>query len=135
MKAIHTRLKALVTKTCPFQPKPKIKDPVTWVRPEIVCQVRFLDWTTDGMLRAPVFIGLRDDKVAEEVVREPQPKAATLNLSAKEAMVELNGHTLKFSNLDKVFFPRDGWKKRDLLCSITMWQTFWCPISRGGRFP
>ena len=115
MKAIHTRLKALVTKTCPFQPKPKIKDPVTWVRPEIVCQVRFLDWTTDGMLRAPVFIGLRDDKVAEEVVREPQPKATSLNLSAKEATVELNGQTLKFTNLDKVFFPKDGWKKRDLL--------------------
>lgn len=115
MKTIHTRLKPLITKTCPFHPKPKIKDPVTWVRPEVVCQVRFLDWTNDGMLRAPVFVALRDDKPAEDVVREAQPSAASLNLTGKEATVAIEGHTLKFTNLDKVFFPKDGWKKRDLL--------------------
>ena len=115
MKAIHTRLKPLVTKTYPFDPAPKIKDPVTWVRPEVVCQVRFLDWTQDGMLRAPVFVALRDDKPAKEVVRDAQPPAPSLNLSAKEATVTVDGHSLKFTNLDKVFFPKDGWKKRDLL--------------------
>ena len=115
MKAIHARLKPLITKTCPIHPKPKIKDPTTWVRPEVVCQVRFLDWTSDGMLRAPVFVGLRDDKPPDEVVREPQVPAASLNLSAKEATVTIDGHNLKFTNLDKVFYPKDGWKKRDLL--------------------
>jgi bifunctional non-homologous end joining protein LigD len=116
MKAIHARLKPLITKTCPFHPKPKIKDPVTWIKPEVVCQVRFLDWTQDGMLRAPVFVALRDDKPAEEVVREVQPlAAASLNLMGKEVTVSIDGHSLKFTNLDKVFFPKDGWKKRDLL--------------------
>jgi len=115
MKAIHTRLKPLITKTSPFHPVPKIKDPVTWVRPEVVCQVRFLDWTQDGMLRAPVFVALRDDKPAEDVVREAQPANPSLNLAGKEVTAEIEGHTLKFTNLDKVFFPKDGWKKRDLL--------------------
>jgi len=115
MKEIHSRLKPLVTKTCPLQPKPKIKDPVTWVRPEVVCQVRFLDWTQDGMLRAPVFIGLRDDKAPEEAVREVAASAPSLDLNKKEATIEIDGHSLKFTNLDKVFFPKDGWKKRDLL--------------------
>ncbi|MDO8540986.1 MAG: non-homologous end-joining DNA ligase [Opitutaceae bacterium] len=49
---------------------------VTWVRPELVCQVRFTEWTEDGMLRHPVFLGLRTDKRAREVVREAPPAPA-----------------------------------------------------------
>ena len=67
------------------------------------------------MLRASVFVALRDDKSPEDVVREPQPPPASLNLSSKEATVTIDGHSLKFTNLDKVFYPKDGWKKRDLL--------------------
>jgi bifunctional non-homologous end joining protein LigD len=43
---------------------------VTWVRPELVAQVQFTEWTEDGSLRHPVFLGLRRDKAAREVVRE-----------------------------------------------------------------
>ena len=42
----------------------------TWVAPRLVAQVRFSEWTRDGRLRHPVFLGLRDDKAPEEVVRE-----------------------------------------------------------------
>jgi bifunctional non-homologous end joining protein LigD len=115
MKAIHNRLKPLIVKTSPIQPVPKIKERVTWVRPETVCQIRFLDWTQDGMLRAPVFVALREDKLPEETVRETGILADSLDLSGKEATLEINGHKLKFTNLDKVFFPKDGCKKRDLL--------------------
>jgi bifunctional non-homologous end joining protein LigD len=44
-----------------------------WLKPELVCQVRFAEWTRDGHLRQPVFAGLREDKKAQEVVRE-RPK-------------------------------------------------------------
>jgi bifunctional non-homologous end joining protein LigD len=118
MKAIYARLKPLITKTSPFPDAPKIKD-VTWVKPELVCQVRFLEWTQDRMLRAPVFIGLREDKKPEEVVREivedPPESTKSLNLRGREAAVEVDGRRLKFTNLDKLFFPKDGWKKRDLI--------------------
>ena len=121
MRTIYERLQPLVTKTSPLDPKPKIKG-VTWVKPEVVCQVRFLEWTPDHILRAPVFVGLREDKAPAEVVREeaieqPVEKAeeATLDLQAKEVTVQIDGHSLKFTNLSKVFFPKDGWKKRDLL--------------------
>ncbi|MBV8551178.1 MAG: DNA ligase D [Acidobacteriaceae bacterium] len=124
MKAIYTRLQPLMSKTNPFPDKPVIKD-VTWVKPELVCQVRFLEWTKEGMLRAPVFVSLREDKQPEEVVREepvedPPPetagaKAESPDLSGQESIAELDGHRLKFTNLDKVLFPKDGWKKRDLL--------------------
>jgi bifunctional non-homologous end joining protein LigD len=112
MKAILDRLQPLITKHCPLIPKPKMKDPTTWVRPEVVCQIRFLEWTQDGMLRAPVFIGMRNDKAAKEAVREG---GEALDLSPKEVTADVDGHRLKFTNLDKVFFPKDGWKKRDLL--------------------
>lgn len=122
MAAIYRRLEPLISKSSPITPKPKIKD-ATWVRPELICQVRFLEWTPDSNLRAPVFIGLRDDKVQEEVVREPPPSetrhdsVATPEISfdGKETTVEVDGHRLKFTNLDKVYFPKEGWKKRDLL--------------------
>ncbi len=123
MKGIYERLKPLIARVNPLVDKPRIKD-ATWVRPELVCEVRFLEWTKDRMLRAPVFIGLRDDQSAREAVREeavepPAPVAETepdrLDLSSREATVDIEGHRLKFTNLDKVFFPKDGWKKRDLL--------------------
>ncbi len=133
MKAIYDRLKPLIIKANPFPDKPRIPD-VTWVEPETVCEIRFYEWTKDGMLRAPVFIGLRDDKEAQEVVREQPPAApqvaappkkpgraprtkspSSLDLSGREATLEIDGHLLKFTNLEKVLFPKDGWKKRDLL--------------------
>ena len=109
MKLIYARLEPLISKTSPLTPKPKIKG-VIWVRPELICQVRYLEWTPDGNLRAPVFVGMREDKEPETVVHEqPTP------LEGKEVTLEVDGHRLKFTNLDKVFFPKDGWKKRDLL--------------------
>jgi bifunctional non-homologous end joining protein LigD len=124
MKAIHDRLKPLITKSNPFPKKTRIKDAV-WVKPEVVCEVRFLEWTRDGILRGPVFVGLRADKRPEDVVREkpadpetitaPPATSPGLDLSGREAIIEVDGHRLKFTNLNKVFFPNDGWKKRDLL--------------------
>jgi bifunctional non-homologous end joining protein LigD len=119
MKVIHDRLTPLITKTSSFGKKPRIKD-VTWVKPETICQVRFLEWTPDGMLRAPVFVGLRDDKGANEVVREIGIESlaageGVLDLSGKETIATVDGHRLKFTNLNKTLFPKDGWKKRDLL--------------------
>jgi bifunctional non-homologous end joining protein LigD len=90
------------TDTVPFREVPKMpkvrKGDVTWVRPELVCEVRFAEWTHDGHLRAPVFLGLRDDKTAREVEREEPPPSR-----------------VKFSNLDKPFFPGEGIAKGDLI--------------------
>ena len=41
-----------------------------WIQPEIVCQIKFREWTRDQRLRQPVFLGIREDKDAKEVVRE-----------------------------------------------------------------
>ena len=55
---------------CPFSSTPKANGKVHWVQPKLVVQVRFLQWTSDGVLRQPVLLGLREDKPASMVVRE-----------------------------------------------------------------
>ena len=51
----------------PFRERIKTNEPAHWVRPELVAQVRFTEWTADRKLRHPVYLGLRDDKRASEV--------------------------------------------------------------------
>jgi len=70
LKEIRERLDPLIQKKCPFKIRPDTNTPVTWVKPELVCEVTFAGWTEDGVMRQPVFSRLREDKTAREVVRE-----------------------------------------------------------------
>jgi bifunctional non-homologous end joining protein LigD len=67
--ALRTRLDELATSASPFT-GPVRERAAHWVRPELVAQIAFTEWTRDGMLRHPRFLGLREDKGANEVVRE-----------------------------------------------------------------
>ena len=62
LAGIYARLEPLITKKCPFAERPKPDRGMTWVKPELVCQVRYANWTPDDRLRAPVFVGMRNDK-------------------------------------------------------------------------
>jgi bifunctional non-homologous end joining protein LigD len=66
---LERRLAGLARHTTPFVPAPRLKSP-RWVEPELVVQVEFHEWTSAGILRAPRFKGIRDDKPAADVVRE-----------------------------------------------------------------
>jgi bifunctional non-homologous end joining protein LigD len=138
MQAIYEKLAPLAIKKCPLEPckdLPK-EGKVTWVRPELVAEIRFLNWTEDGRLRAPVWMGFRPDVDPSECVRNPangpsadgpsapgedppgyhdSPAGPLLDPSAPEQTIEIDGHRLKFTNLDKLFYPQDGYRKRDLL--------------------
>jgi len=122
MKAIYEKLAPLVIDKCPLQPDKNLpKKDVTWVRPELVCEVKFANWTEDGRLRAPVWMGFRPDLDPAEVVRQngaadpPVKRTTLLDPSLAEANLTIDGHRLKFTNLNKVFYPKDGYRKRDLL--------------------
>ncbi len=69
LNALHRRLQREERARCPFLHPPPERN-ATWVRPVLVCQVSFAEWTEDGMLRQAAYLGLRDDKPATEVVRE-----------------------------------------------------------------
>lgn len=70
---VWTRLHRLERKTSPFDDVPPTNAPVRWVRPTLVAEVRFQEWTDDGIMRQPVFLGLRSDKSAHDVRRERPP--------------------------------------------------------------
>ena len=57
----------------PFRKVPPLEKRPTWVEPTVVVEVEFGDWPADGMLRHPVYLGIREDKAAKDVVREVQP--------------------------------------------------------------
>ena len=86
---------------------PKVRrGDVTWVEPKLVAEIEFAEWTRDGRLRAPVYVGLRDDKPADDVVAERMPMPAEIRRGRR---------VLKLSNLDKPFWPDEGITKGDLL--------------------
>lgn len=69
LRRIHGKMSVLERKTSPFSEEVREKD-VTWVKPELVGEFGFTEWTRSGKLRHPRFLGLRDDKKASAVVRE-----------------------------------------------------------------
>jgi bifunctional non-homologous end joining protein LigD len=69
LRMLAGKLKPLEREDTPFANAPRFRD-VTWVEPRLVAQVGFAEWTRDGRLRHPRYLGLRDDKDPREVVRE-----------------------------------------------------------------
>ena len=70
LERVSRLLKAREATQSPFSTRPKTNEPAHWVRPDLVAQVRFTEWTADAKLRHPVYLGLRDDKPAQDVRRE-----------------------------------------------------------------
>jgi bifunctional non-homologous end joining protein LigD len=135
LKAVYQKLEPLRVTKSPLVPVPKDMgvslDKVTWVKPELICTVRFSSWTDEIRLRAPVFQGLRTDIAPEECVREiaaPLPeseasegteaaprKTALLPEDQNEVVLTIEHRRLKFTNLKKVFYPQEGYTKRDVI--------------------
>ena len=125
---VHALLKARETRESPFAARVKTNEPAHWVRPELVAEVRFTEWTSDAKLRHPVYLGLRDDKAAKSVNIEGAPGARgaieddvveqlrAIEASRKDGTIELpNGDRVGVTNLAKVFWPEGKITKGDLL--------------------
>jgi bifunctional non-homologous end joining protein LigD len=103
-------LRPLERKDSPFAEVPRMprvrRGDAVWVEPVLVAEVEFVEWTQEGRLRAPVYVGVREDKPAEDVRRERTPLPEVLRKGRRE---------LRLSNLDKAFWPDEGLTKGDLL--------------------
>jgi bifunctional non-homologous end joining protein LigD len=121
----------------PFADPVLTQERAHWVKPDLVAEVRFTEWTGDGLLRQPVYLGLRADKKAAAVVREgaamPQgggrtrtgrddahgtviERLSALEEARKDGAIELpNGDTVHVTNLAKVFWPGLGITKGELI--------------------
>lgn len=70
LEELHGKLIKIKTSKSPFATKVKDEAVTTWVKPSLVAEVKFTEWTTKGEMRHPVYLGLRADKRAEDVTRE-----------------------------------------------------------------
>jgi len=122
---VSAQLQALVRKTPPCVPPsgsqlPKGSDH-TWVEPQLVCDVRYKELTRDGLLRQSVFLRFRDDKKPEDVVMPGLgPGARDLDEDKKSTGPRPEAPSppvreVKFSNLDKIFWPVEKYTKGDLI--------------------
>jgi bifunctional non-homologous end joining protein LigD len=145
------KFKKLQRKTAPFKVMPNYQKgnkytgtppdtKVTWLKPELVCEIHFTEITEDGVFRHPAFIGLREDKAAKDVVREdaienikinkqqakkPSPikprrsnnssHSGTFTTAAAKQVVVVNNVEVPLTNLDKIYWPKEGFTKRDLI--------------------
>jgi bifunctional non-homologous end joining protein LigD len=103
----------------PVEEIPEVRT-TTWVEPRYVCEVRYTEWTPDGLLRHPAFLRLRDDKRPEDCERQgwSEDSAAqphTLPAPVVEAPPAEVQKTVTFSNLHKVFWPAEKYTKGDMI--------------------
>ena len=70
LKSLYVTMEPLRTDKKPFDQKVKDENATTWLIPKLVGEVKFSEWTTDGEMRHPAFLGLRTDKKARDVIRE-----------------------------------------------------------------
>lgn len=108
LKEFGDLLRPLARETSPLDPVPKLDDPVTWVEPKLVVEVRFSSWSNDGIIRFPVFSRLREDKAPEECRSRDELAEQSLRRGQEQQRVS-------YSNRHKILFPRDGVTKGDLI--------------------
>jgi bifunctional non-homologous end joining protein LigD len=101
----------------PAERVPKTKE-AHWVTPKLVCDCAFTEWTSDGSMRHPRYVGLREDRSPMECVRdgdaEREPSAVVAPTAAARAPASVRRDGPKLSNPAKVLFPRDGITKQDI---------------------
>ncbi len=110
---IYDKLQPLIQKDCPFDSIPEKNAPATWVKPKLLAEITFSNWTTDGQVRHPIFIGLRDDKNATDATEERYFAKDPIQKSSKQ--VRIGKKTVTLTNLSKIFWPIEGYTKGDVI--------------------
>ncbi|MBC7830127.1 MAG: DNA ligase D [Chitinophagaceae bacterium] len=121
LTGMYKKLQPLITDECPFRKKPKTNMPAVWVKPKLVAEVKFQEWTNENILRIPIFLGLREDKNAIDVKKEQSnamttsitktKKSAASKKSAKKTAAKKTAPVIRENEIDKaakkIFFSED----------------------------
>ena len=113
---------------CPFEKEPRTDSTATWIKPQIVCEVKYTELTNDGVMRHPSFQGLREDKDVCDLNNEKEKDTdsvlagATENESAdlvgkneNQLITEVDGQELKLTNLNKLYWPKEKITKANMI--------------------
>lgn len=129
LKEMFDLLQPLVQDESPFVEKIKTNMPVTWVKPALICEVKYSEITNDGKLRHPVFLHLREDKNLNEITmaksktaknpREHKPETKLKNepgdKKSADKIFTFGKSKLTVTHPDKIYFPEDGVTKGDVV--------------------
>ncbi len=137
LKDLLAALRERESPSSPFAREPRVNQPARWCLPELVCEVQYTELTNDGTLRQPTYRGLRPDidpkdcrgEERRETAKRAQVAAAKAAKASDAvaaasgdgkgarvpAVLAVDGHQIKLTNLDKVLFPEDGYTKADLI--------------------
>lgn len=128
LKELYTKLQPHFITESPLNEKIALRDEIQWVKPKLVCQVKFSEWTNDKHLRHPVFLGLRIDKKASEVfvpsnIKETTPLKDTTIMEATHTYkktendfdLKIGKRELHLTNQNKIYFPKDGITKGEII--------------------
>lgn len=115
-KELLKKFKDIAIDKNPFEKKISLKGrKPNWIKPELICEVKFSEWTNSNLMRHPVYKGLRYDKEVEEVVvQEPKEKPVS-KTSSSSSSLEIDGIAVPISNLEKTYWPESGFTKYDLI--------------------
>ena len=124
-KELMAKMKPLVTATRPFDEEPDIAEQPVWLRPHLVCEVKYTELTDEGVMRHASFQGLRADKTAadwngEKTTHTTEALTSSteedgLDTSRSEQTINIDGHDLKLTNLKKIYWPKEKITKGSLL--------------------
>jgi len=114
LKEVYGKLNPLKTTKAPFNEPVKTNMPVTWVKPNYVCEVKFTEWTNDGKMRHPIFLRMREDKSPKDIdMKKTKTTAPVKSKSSKAVDEKVNelviGNTkVRMTNRDKIYWPKEG---------------------------
>lgn len=145
LKEMFALLQPLVQKDSPFDEKIKTNSPVTWVKPKLICEVKYSEVTADGKFRHPVFLHLRDDKTINEINMEnikKQPaikKANTKSTSSTKKEEGKEGDKIytfgnakvKITHPGKIYFPKEKIVKGDVVDYYISMAAYILPYLKG----
>lgn len=122
LKVMKARLDPIARQKSPFKKKPPTNAPATWVEPELVCEVRFSEWSNDLIMRQPIYLGMREDIDPKQVRREVPVTTREVEDRKKYAVQEeeketldIDGVEITLSNQSKLYWPEDNLTKGDML--------------------
>lgn len=122
LKELYNKFKPNFTDISPVSEKISMRDKIQWLKPKIVCQVKFTEWTQDKHLRHPVYLGLRIDKKVNEVksVKSVTEETKEKNTAPKKKTendydLKIGKTVLHLTNQNKTYFPNDGITKGDIV--------------------
>jgi bifunctional non-homologous end joining protein LigD len=122
LKDLHEKLIPLITEQRVVNAKIPGSNSIKWVKPKLVCAVKFTEITADGIMRHPVFMGLRIDKSANQTTTLDKPAKAAKGVEktkqaskAGKQIETINGRELTFTNQDKLYWPQEGITKGNVI--------------------